>query len=866
MVGIVVVSHSRALGDAAVSLAREMVPDAAVRIEVAAGLDDGTFGTDAAAIAEAITAADDGAGVLVLMDLGSAILSAELALEFLDDELRDRVELSPAPLVEGLLAATVAVAGGGDLTEVSAEARSGLAGKSAQLGAPRDLAEPVPAGPEPADPRPAAIISRFVLTNRHGLHARPAARLARLVAGLDADVRIRNLTAGKDWVPARSLSRLTMLGALRGHELELSATGPDGQGAVDAVLALAQEGFGEPTDQLAALTSTQRSPVSSVSGAETDATPHQSDRTVLAGAPHNLRGRPAGPGIGIGPARIQAPGPVELPDRPVGSPTEEQHRLDRALAAATQELQLMLSGAANNLGAAESAIFEAHLALIDDPELLTTTAEAIANGRSAEAAWISATGSIAETIAQLDDEYLRARAADVREVQDHVLRALSTTVNLPAAATPGTDNQHPESADETTEPGVLIAADLTAAQAAQLDPATISAVVLAESSPASHAAILVRARGIPLVVAVGPRLLSITDGSEVVVDGTRGEVWIEPDAESRRSLLDRAQRQATERDRAMQSAKHPARTTDGLQILVGANLGSLADARAAADAGADLAGLVRTEFLFVDRETPPEVEEQVETYSALADAIGGRRLTLRTLDVGGDKPLPYAPVPASANPFLGVRGLRLSLTQPELFGDQLRAMVRVAHQTPVSVMFPMVTMLSELHAARRLLDEVIASEGHGTPAGLEVGIMVEVPAVALKAAEFATAVDFFSIGTNDLTQYALAAERGNPDVAAIGDPYDPGVLALIRATCRGAAGGPQVAVCGDLAGDPQAAALLVGLGVGTVSMAPPAIPPVKQAVRAVDSIRAADLATAALAMPGPAEVRTLFQPESAVLS
>lgn len=862
MVGIVVVSHSRALGDAAVTLTREMVPDAGVRIEVAAGLDDGTFGTDATVIAEAITAADDGAGVLVLMDLGSAILSAELALEFLEEDLRDRVELSSAPLVEGLLAAAVAAAGGADLAEVSADARSGLAGKTAQLGASGELAEPKPtqAEPESAESRPTEVTRRFVLTNPHGLHARPAARLARLVATLDADVEIRNLTTGTDWVPARSLSRLTMLGALQGHELELSAIGPDGRTAVDAVPALAREGFDEPTDQRAVpTTSAQRNPVSSVSRPGADAASRDFERITPANGPQSLRGRPAGPGIGIGSARIEAAGPGELLDRAVGSPAEEQHRLDTALAAAAQELEVMQADTANHLNATETAIFDAHRALLDDPELLATTAEAIANGRSAEAAWSSAANGIAEVIEHLDDEYLRARAADVREVQDQVLRALSTNTG------PATGPQ-PEADSQNEEPGVLIAADLTAAQAAQLNPATTSAVVLAAGSPTSHAAILVRARGIPLVVGVGPGLLQITGGSEVVVDGDTGEISIEPDAGVRRTLLDRAEQQTVERDRAMRSARLPARTTDGLQILVGANLGSLAESRAAAEAGADLAGLVRTEFLFLDRETPPDVDEQVETYRALADAIDGRRLTLRTLDVGGDKPLPYAPVPASANPFLGVRGLRLSLILPDLFRDQLRAIVRVAHQTPVSVMFPMVTTLSELHVARRLLDDVIASEGHGTPAGLEVGIMVEVPAVALKAAEFAASADFFSIGTNDLTQYALAAERGNPDVAAVGDSYDPGVLALIRATCRGAVGGPHVAVCGDLAGDPQAAALLVGLGVGTLSMGPPAIPLVKQAVRTVDSTHATDLATTALAMPGSAEVRTLLQPESAVLS
>ena len=822
MVGIVVVSHSRALATAAVALAREMVPDPTVRIEVAAGLDETTFGTDAVAIAGAITAADTGDGVLVLMDVGSAVLSAELALELLDDDVRSRVMLSPAPLVEGLLAAAVTAVGEADLAEVTYEALAGLTGKAAALAAPD--AEPEP--PTVDEVLPTAT-ARFTLTTTHGLHARPAARLARLAARLDADVGIRNLTTSTDWVPARSLSRLTALGAVRGHELELSASGPAGPAAIEAVLALARDNFGDPPE-----------PADRSSLADRRAQP----ASFADAAKGKLSGIPAGPGIGIGPARIQRPGPVELPERSVGSPAEEQHRLDRALATAAEDLRTMQADTADHLGVTESVIFDAQLTLLADPEMLSDAAEQIAAGRSAEAAWTGVTERVAESIEALDDEYLRARASDVRELQDHILRALAGESSPVGSAAPGA------AVREAEPPGVLLAVDLTAAQAAYLDPATTLAVVLAFSTSVSHAAILVRARGIPLVVAVGPRLLAIPAGAEVAVNGDTGDVLVNPKAKARRALLEQAARQEAAKAAALREAAGPARTTDGVQILVGANLGSLEDARSAAESGADLAGLVRTEFLFLDRDQAPEVEEQVEVYSGLAEAMNGRRLTLRTLDVGGDKPLPYAPTPASANPFLGVRGLRLSLAQPELFRDQLRAIIRVAHQTPVSVMFPMVSTLTEVHAARRLLEEVIASEGRGTPTGLEVGIMVEVPAVALKTVRFAAAVDFFSIGTNDLTQYALAAERGNPDVAALSDPYDAGVLALIRAVCQGAAGRSQVAVCGDLAGDPGATALLIGLGVGTLSVSPPAVPLVKQAVRAVDATRAAGLAATALAM------------------
>jgi phosphocarrier protein FPr len=267
---------------------------------------------------------------------------------------------------------------------------------------------------------------------------------------------------------------------------------------------------------------------------------------------------------------------------------------------------------------------------------------------------------------------------------------------------------------------------------------------------------------------------------------------------------------------------------------------------------------VRTEFLFLGRQDAPDVEEQVAVYRKIAESLDGRRITLRTLDVGGDKPLEFLPAPAEMNPFLGVRGIRLSLTHPDLLADQLLAMLQVAHHTPVSVMFPMISTLDELFAARRLLDEAIGRTGRERPADLRVGMMVEVPAAALKASAFARHVDFFSIGTNDLTQYALAADRNNEAVAAIGDTFDPGLLALVRATCQGAGGRASVSVCGEFAADERAAGLLIGLGVGALSVTPPAIPATKEAVRAVDSRQARRLTDDVLVADSAAAVRDLL--------
>jgi phosphoenolpyruvate-protein kinase (PTS system EI component) len=333
---------------------------------------------------------------------------------------------------------------------------------------------------------------------------------------------------------------------------------------------------------------------------------------------------------------------------------------------------------------------------------------------------------------------------------------------------------------------------------------------------------------------------------------------VEPAEQVRKEFEARLATLAQRQRKARARATEPAVTVDGITVPVGANVGSVDDARAAAAGGADLAGLGRTEFLFLGRRDAPDVEEQFAVYRKIAESLEGRRITLRTLDVGGDKPLEFLPSPTEMNPYLGVRGIRLSLAHPELLTDQLLAMVRLAQQTPVSVMFPMIATIDELFAARELLESAIDRAGGGRPAGLQVGMMVEVPAAALKAAAFARHVDFMSIGTNDLTQYALAADRNNDAVASVGDTFDPGLLQLIRATCQGAAGQASVSVCGEFAADERAAPLLLGLGVDSLSVTPPAIPATKEAVRAVNTVDAQRIAKEALAADSAASVRAQF--------
>jgi phosphocarrier protein FPr len=519
----------------------------------------------------------------------------------------------------------------------------------------------------------------------------------------------------------------------------------------------------------------------------------------------------------------------------------ERRRLVDAVAGVRRSLDRLRAGTAGTAGEAHAAIFDAHLLLLGDAELLGEVDAWIGDGATAPRAWQAATERVAGEFDALDDPYLQARAADVREVAGQVLRAL---LGVPAAAPP--------------EAGVLVAADLGPAEASVLDPRRVTGVLLAFGSPTAHGAILARTRGVPAVVGLGPSILAIPDGTPVALDGGTGEVAIAPSGEVLAAFRERAAGQARRRDRALARASAPAVTRDGVTVKVGANVGSVADAHAAATSGADLAGLVRTEFLFLDRDAAPDADEQAAVYREIAAALGGRRITLRTLDVGGDKPLRYLPATAEENPFLGVRGIRHSLAHPALFAEQLRAIVRVAHDTPVSIMFPMVSTVDEVLHARRLLADAVTREGGGPPPGLRVGIMLEVPAAALKTAAFVPHVDFVSIGTNDLIQYALAAERGNAALTALADGLDPGLLRLIDAICRDAADRVTVAVCGELAADETAVRLLTGLGVRELSVAPLAVPPVKEAVRAADLHDAAALAAHALTLPDAASVRSLL--------
>jgi multiphosphoryl transfer protein len=821
MVGIVLVSHSAALAESVVELAREMGgPD--VAIEAAGGLEapEPALGTDAMRVLAAIERADSGDGVLVLMDLGSAVLSAETALDLLAEEQRGRIVLSDAPLVEGAVAAAVTARAGAPLAQVAAEARSGLAPKSAHLG------EEAPAAPGVPTTDEGALELGLEVGNRLGLHARPAARFVQTASGFDADISVLNITTSQGPASARSLNALATLGVRQGHEILVRASGPDAEVALAALKALAERSFDEQE------------------GAET-APALVTPRTVPAeGAP--LTGLSAASGVALGPVRHLRSAELRLPEHVTGDPDHEWAVLEAALGRVREDIGEARVAVAARAGEYEAAIFDAHLLFLEDDALLAAARRAIyEQGRNAAQAWDASVADVRAAYDRLDDEYMRVRADDLAAVGRQVLERL---LGQAPATVP-------------SEPGILVAPDLSPAQTAALDPSVVQGIATAHGGPTSHSAILARSLGLPAAVGLGDAVLSLPEGTLLALDGDAGIAYPNPSREVRAEYEERARARAEVVRAARAAAQEPAITRDGTRIEVAANAGSLADVPAALAAGADGIGLLRTEFLFLDRGEMPDEEEQYQAYLGVARALEGRPLILRTLDVGADKPLPYVEQAAEANPFLGERGVRLGLARPDLLEIQLRAALRVAAEHPVKIMFPMVATTEEYRAAVDVLER--ARDGLPRP---DVGVMVEVPSAALAAETFAPEVDFFSVGTNDLTQYTLAAERGNARVAAIADPLHPAVLRLIRFVTEAArTHGKWVGVCGELAGDAAAAPVLVGLGVRELSVAPPLVPAVKESVRAIELGEAQMLAEAAVTLESGAAVRQLMQrkPESA---
>jgi multiphosphoryl transfer protein len=861
MVGIVIVSHSARLADGVVELATEMAgPD--VMMVAAGGMDlpDRPLGTDATLIARAIDRAWADDGVLVLMDLGSAVLSAEMAAEMMPDERQARVLLCEAPLVEGAVAAAVAARLGDPLDKVAAEARGGLAGKVAHLAAAPPTSPSPFTGGEPGLPGPAAAAGpddghalelRLTVTSRLGLHARPAARFVQTVGQFDATVTAENITAPAGPASARSLNGVATLGLQHGHEVLIRASGPQAAEVLAALRDLAERDFDEPPLPDAEPPGRAAPGTGDPGAATPDA---RTSQAILAAAVRPadgtvLSGIPGSPGLAIGGAVHLRQAAIAVPREPAADPAAELARLDTALEATRREVRAARdSVAARTGGQYEASIFDAHLLFLSDEALLDPARRGIRAGRNAADAWDGAVAEVAGQWQRLTDSYQRERVRDLDAIRTGVLGHLL-----------GVRRGEPGGS------GIVVAAELTPADTAGFDPAVVKGIATAMGGPTSHAAILARALGIPAVLGLGPDVLAVPEATRLLLDGDQGSVQVAP-SQADLAAAEQAEAQRRQaRNQARQRAAEPAVTADGTRIEVAANAGSPEDVRHAVDAGADGIGLLRTEFLFLDASSMPTEAEQAAVYAALAEVLAGRPMIVRTMDVGADKPLPYLPREAEPNPALGQRGIRLGLARTDVLLAQVRAVLRVAADHPVKLMFPMVATEGEVRAALGLVQQArraLTAEGIAVPAegAMEVGVMIEVPAAALTAARLAPAVDFFSVGTNDLTQYTLAADREVSAVASLGDALHPAVLTLIgRAAGAALAAGRWTGVCGELAADPVAVPLLLGLGVRELSVGPAAVAAVKEMVRATDLAAAAELARQALDLASADDVRDLVR-------
>lgn len=825
MVGIVVVSHSAQVAEGAVALARQMAGD--VRLEAAGGSTETAdgIGTDAMRVMEAIDRAGaDGADVLILMDLGSAILSAETALQFLDPAVAERVRLCSAPVIEGTVAAAVTAAGGASLDAVAAEAQRGLEPKRAQLDdVPETASDTTSASPDD-DPGDWSSIDVDV-TIPNGLHARPAARFVQLATGFDATIRVVNTTTGAGPADASSLTDIATLGARQGHTVRVEAHGTDADAALAAIRALADRDFDEhPEPESAPSGPAVGTPVT-MPPVATATAPGMPD---IPGMPAAFQIGPDGSFLGMAAAPGQAVARARRLRRPParprvpGDPAEESAALDAALVRARSELRFARDTVARQAGEEHAAMLDAQGAMLDDAAIISPAKAAIAGGTQAEMAWQQSVESVAAKFSALDDPYLRARAEDVRDIGRRVLTCFAGAAGGPPTL---------------RGPGILVARELGAGETASLDLSLVKGIAVATGSPTSHSAILARALGVPAVVNLGEGLMSIGEDTPILLDGDAGSLRIAPDAET----VARVNAANAERERAAEearlAARAPAETKDGVVIEVAANIATDRDAQGLVDLGADGVGLFRSEFLYMGRDTPPDEEEQLAAYTAAAAALDGGRLVIRTLDAGADKEVPGISQTGEENPFLGKRGIRLSLANPELFRTQLRAILRASAEHRIAVMFPMVATVDELLSAREQLvtarDEASAA-GHavGEP---EVGVMIEVPSAALCAEALAEHVDFFSVGTNDLTQYTLAAERGNAAVADLTDAYHPAVLRLIGIVGTAAARNDVwVGVCGEAASDEDGVAVLLGLGVQELSVPGPRVAVIKERVRSLE--------------------------------
>lgn len=837
MVGIVIVAHSQELAQGVCAVAGQMAAQSDLPIAAAGGLEDGSLGTSFERIQQAVDTVYSDDGVLILMDLGSAVMTTQMVLEWLSPERQALIRLSNAPLVEGAIAAAVSASLGDDLDRVQRAAETAMElPKIPQEAQEAPLVPPAEAPPAPTGPSRSV---ELIVPNPVGLHARPAALFVRTASRFAAQITVQNVTQNRRSVDAKSMMQVASQGtARRGEIIRIVAQGDDADEAIAALSALVKAGFGEmeEVEEEKEAAVSPRLPVPQPAPA----------LTIPPGPPPpRLQGIAASEGYAIAPAFVYRRPDLHVEQRVVDDPQAEIDRFRQALDTARYQLDQVQQQVSASADEQTGRIFEFHRMMLEDDELIRAVEGKITAERcNAEVAASDAIASWVSHFEGLDDKLMRVRAADVQDVGHRLLAVLMGVDQSQLKKLPG--------------PVIVVAEDLVPSETVLMDRTQVRGLCTALGGSTSHTAILARMWGIPAVVGLGGNILAVSPETTLALDGEAGVVEVDPSPQTVRAYRLRQERLTADQAEALEQAAQPAVTLDGRRVEVVANIGDVTLAHEAVHYGAEGVGLLRTEFLYLERTTLPDEEEQYTAYRAIAEVMGQLPLIVRTLDVGGDKQLPYLDIGPELNPFLGVRAIRLCLERPDIFQPQLRAILRAGLGHNVKIMFPMVATRDEILQARAALDQArrdLTAAGVPHAERIEVGIMVETPAAAIAANLLAPEMDFFSIGSNDLIQYTLACDRGNERVSYLYRPLDPAVLRLIRIVIEaGHAAGKWVGVCGEMASQRVAIPILLGLGLDEFSMIPRAIPTAKRLIRRLDSQQAQALAQEVLTLGDAAEV------------
>ncbi|MGC8979339.1 phosphoenolpyruvate--protein phosphotransferase [Caldisericum sp.] len=821
MVGIVIVTHSDDLAKAVCSLALQMSLGKNVPIAPAGGLDDGGFGTSITKIQNALEKVYSDDGVLVLMDLGSAIMTVQMFLEMLPEEKREKIALSNAPLVEGAIAAVVASAQGFKLQEVKNASEKILS--VPKLGE-EISSKKVVAQAEEVDKTEGNLISiEVVVPNPVGLHARPASLFVQEASKFKSKITIQNISANKPPVDAKSMMEVAFQGtAKKGEKLRITAQGEDAKQAIDTLKKLVESGFGEMD-----VTSTNVKPLGKPV-TESENLVKDAQINAEGSIPYEtleLSGIPASPGYVVAPAFLFMEISFDVEKRTIADVEEEINKLDEAVNKAISEIDSIRKKVEENGNKNEAQIFEFHKMILQDKNLIGEIKKKISNEKvNAEYAVKEVFEEWRIKFEKLNDAYMKLRAADIKDIGDRVISILT--------------GKKKQSMSSIKEPVIIVAKDLSPSDTALLEKDKVKGILTALGGSTSHTSILAKMWGIPAVVGAGDQVLSITSGTLVAIDGMNGKVVINPKADLKVEFEKKEEERIENENKVLKHAFEPAITTDGKQVEVVANIGDIPSAYDALKFGAEGIGLLRTEVLYLERQNAPDEDEQYNFYKQIGEIIGKRPLIIRTADIGGDKPLPYLKFPNESNPFLGLRAVRLYFEQPDFFLTQIKAILRAAVGFNFKIMLPMISSVDEVVRVKNLIEQAkdeLLKEGKEFNHRVDLGIMVEIPSAAILADKIVEEVDFFSIGSNDLTQYTLAVDRGNESVSSYYQPFSPALFRLFKMVIDAAhTQGKWAGLCGELAGERDAVPVLLGLGLDEFSMSPRSIPSVKALIRSLN--------------------------------